>query len=355
MAAAIDAGGAVRATRGQRARTAMLRVAAAIACRLPEPVIAAAATVGGAAWYRLAPARTRQARRNLERVVTHLASTGRGGDRIRTAAATPQGLDRLVRLAYRHAVRYYIDMMRVSAGPRLLPTRFTVETPEAVERLLATRGSLALVGMHFGALELPTLYLASRGMKDITVPMEVLGDPALQAWLVETRSKAGVRIVGLREARSEMGGALARGEIIGLVGDRDLSGGGVPIPLFGTPARLPVGPALMALESEIPIFVGAVRRVPGGRWMGRLLEVPLATEGNRRARLTGTMTAIAGAFETLIADAPEQWWTLFFPIWDDLSDGGPGRAGRARGRTVPGSAPRAASEGGPGSAPEGGA
>jgi hypothetical protein len=23
-------------------------------------------------------------------------------------------------------------------------------------------------------------------------------------------------------------------------------------------------------------------------------------------------------FERVIADAPEQWWTLFFQIWDDI-------------------------------------
>jgi hypothetical protein len=27
------------------------------------------------------------------------------------------------------------------------------------------------------------------------------------------------------------------------------------------------------------------------------------------------------AFERVIADAPEQWWTLFFPIWDDIPGG----------------------------------
>jgi hypothetical protein len=35
------------------------------------------------------------------------------------------------------------------------------------------------------------------------------------------------------------------------------------------------------------------------------------------------MTRLAAAFETLIADAPDQWWAIFFPIWPDLeADGG---------------------------------
>ena len=33
------------------------------------------------------------------------------------------------------------------------------------------------------------------------------------------------------------------------------------------------------------------------------------------------MTRLAAAFETLIADAPDQWWAIFFPIWPDLEAG----------------------------------
>jgi hypothetical protein len=30
------------------------------------------------------------------------------------------------------------------------------------------------------------------------------------------------------------------------------------------------------------------------------------------------VTAEARAFEDVIALAPEQWWSVFFPIWPDL-------------------------------------
>ena len=320
MAAASDTGDVpARATGLQRARVFLLRAAAWVACRLPDPLISAIARVGGAAWYLATPDRARQARLNLGRVVHHLASAGTASPAVVAAAGDPGALEAMVREAYRQAVRYYLDMVRVSAGARLLPTRFSLETPDVVERALSADGSIALVGLHFGALELPTLYLAQRGRKRITVPMETLGDAALQAWLVETRSRTGVHIVGLREARREMSGALARGEVIGLVGDRDLSGGGTLVSLFGVPAPLPVGPALMAIESGIPVFVGAVRRVAGGRWVGRMIEVEIGRDGNRRARLMATMDAIARGFEALIADAPEQWWTVFFPIWGDIA------------------------------------
>jgi hypothetical protein len=35
-------------------------------------------------------------------------------------------------------------------------------------------------------------------------------------------------------------------------------------------------------------------------------------------RTRGALVGVAAAFEELIGKAPEQWWTLFYPIWDDL-------------------------------------
>jgi hypothetical protein len=34
--------------------------------------------------------------------------------------------------------------------------------------------------------------------------------------------------------------------------------------------------------------------------------------------MTGGMAALAAAMEEAVAVAPEQWWSIFFPIWPDL-------------------------------------
>jgi KDO2-lipid IV(A) lauroyltransferase len=135
--------------------------------------------------------------------------------------------------------------------------------------------------------------------------------------------------VTLQEARRALQAALRDGTSVGLVGDRDLTGGGVPIQLFGAPAQLPLGPAMLAVESGAPVFVVGARRTGVGRYHGRLVPVAVPANGSRRERVTATMTAIAGAFEEVIEDAPEQWWAVFFPIWPDLEGAAPaGRDGR---------------------------
>jgi hypothetical protein len=46
------------------------------------------------------------------------------------------------------------------------------------------------------------------------------------------------------------------------------------------------------------------------------IDVPVS--GSRRERATATTVAVARAFELVVADAPEQWWSVSFPIWPDL-------------------------------------
>jgi KDO2-lipid IV(A) lauroyltransferase len=248
-----------------------------------------------------------------------MAVSGAGPEAVRAAAADPRALERLVRAAFRHAARYYLEVARTPAlTERTIRERLLVETPDVVEAAFADDRPVIFVGLHFGAIELPALYLSLRTGRAAVTPMETIGDPALQRYFVRTRGAVGVRIVGLREARRELLAALRRGESVGLVGDRDLTGGGVDVPLFGAPARLPAGPALLAIEAGAPLYVAAVRRAGPGRYRGQLRSVEVAAEGSRRERLTATLDGLARAFEAAIAEAPEQWWAVFFPIWPDL-------------------------------------
>jgi lauroyl/myristoyl acyltransferase len=223
-----------------------------------------------------------------------------------------------VRSAFRHNARYYLEVARTPAIRRSdLDERMVVETPEVVDRAFTAGQPVIFVGLHFGAIELPALFLAAR-VGGAVAPMETIDDPSLQAYFTRTRGAAGVRIVGLREARRELLGALRDGTAVGLVGDRDLTGGGTLVPLFGAPARLPLGPAMLAVESGADPYVVGVRRVGVGRYLGRLEPIAVPPDGSRRERVTATMTALASAFERIVRDAPDQWWAVFFPIWPDL-------------------------------------
>jgi len=229
-----------------------------------------------------------------------------------------RALERLVRLAYGHAARYYLEVARAPGlRPSDIDEKVEVETPGAAADAFGSGRASIYVGLHFGGIELPGMLLASRAGAAVA-PMESLEDARLQEWFVRTRGVVGLRLVGVREARRELQAALRDGTSVGIVGDRDLTGGGMPTELFGAPAMLPLGPAMLAVESGSSVYVVGARRVGVGRYHGRLEPVAVPANGSRRERVTATMAAIAHGFERIIEDAPEQWWAVFFPIWPDL-------------------------------------
>ena len=225
-----------------------------------------------------------------------------------------------MRRAFRHAVRYYLEVARTGGLTVASATaRVDVETPDEVRDALQTGRPVIIVGMHFGAIELPTIVLSSMVHHAVTAPMETVADPGLQRWFVESRSRVGVNIVPIADARRTLLRAIRRGESVGMVVDRDLVGNGLPVPFFGHPAPIPAGPALLAIETGVPVYAASARRTPGGRYCGKLILVPAPAAGSRRERVTALTAAIAEAFETIVADAPEQWWGAFHPIWPDLA------------------------------------
>ena len=299
-----------------------------LACRLPERPAFRVAALAGDLWYRLAPGRAAQARRNLRRVCGSLAASGRASATVHAAATDPQALERLVRSSFRHAARYYLEVARNPGVTReFVDERLALETPDLIAAAVVPGKAVLFVGLHFGSVELASLFLAFR-VGETVIPMETIDDPGLQAYFERTRGLHGVRLVGLKEARRELLDALRDGIPVGLVGDRDLTGGGIPIPLFGAPAAMPMGPAMLAVESGVPVFGITVRRAGPGHYRGKIVPIEVPTEGTRRERVTTTMTRLAVAFEDLIADAPDQWWAVFFPLWPDLEDGAAVGAGR---------------------------
>lgn len=300
-------------------RARVVVVAAWVACRLPEAPLLALADFAGAVWYRLATERRRRARRNLGRVVRWLVDHEMGSADVRAAAADRRALSHLVRGTFRHAARYYVQLARAPIVDRAYLDRWLViETPDVLEATLGGPGGVLFVGIHMGWYELPALIAAARRGRPTMVPSETVADPDLQAYMVKTRSRLGLELIGLAEAKRMLKGALLRGETVGLLGDRDITGGGIATEFFGAPSPLAAGPALLALETGLTPHVFGVWRDASGVYHVRAEAVPLPAEGTRRERVTAYLAAEARAFERQVAIAPEQWLAVFHPLWPDL-------------------------------------
>jgi lauroyl/myristoyl acyltransferase len=317
---------------------------------LPEGPLVAAAESLGELWYRASPGKAAQARANLGRVCAGLAAQGRGSSLVKRAATDPDALERIVRHAFRHAARYYLEVARAgNESPAEALARIDVETPDEVATALRSGEPVILTGMHYGAIEVPVVVVSDMVGHRVTAPMEIVGDPAVARWFESSRRRVGVNIVPINGARHTLLAALRRGESVGMVADRDLLHNGIPVPFFGHPAPLPAGPALLSVETGRPIYVGAARRMPHLRYRGKLVLVPAPVDGRLRQRVTAVMTSIAEIFESLLADGPEQWFGAFHPIWPDLvvgdPDGDAGGGGQAAGGSADGEPPASRREG----------
>ena len=306
-------------TVGSRLRARLVVAASWVACRLPERPLFAFADFVGELWYRVAPERRRRARRNLARVTRWLAGHDMGTPAARAAAGDGRALSNLVRDAFRHATRYYVQLARAPiVDTAYLDRWLDIEDRAGVDAALDDPQGALFVGLHLGWFELPALVAVHRTGRPAVVPSETVADPDLQAYIVRTRARLGLRLIELGGAKRVLREALEQGQTVGLLGDRVISGGGIEVELFGAPAPLAAGPALLALETGVTPRVFGTWRDADGVYHASMETVPFPAEGSRRERVTAYLQAEARAFERHIALAPEQWLAVFHPIWPDL-------------------------------------
>ena len=166
-------GTAAAARSGQRLRAAARR--ARLFANLPEAPVNALGEAAGELWYRARAGTGRTGAAQLP-AGDRLPGRPRPRQRVDPAAATdPAALERLVRRAFRQAMRYYLDMMRLPGrSPAELDRRLVVETPDTVEDAFGQPGQKVFVSMHFGAVEFPALFAVARTGAPVTAPMETL-------------------------------------------------------------------------------------------------------------------------------------------------------------------------------------
>jgi lauroyl/myristoyl acyltransferase len=126
--------------------------------------------------------------------------------------------------------------------------------------------------------------------------------------------------VPVEHASRELVRALRGGEMVGLAGDRNISGKVVNVPVFGKPAALPLGPVSLARRTGSPLLLAVGVRVSPGRFRGIVRPVPVASTGNSAADDARNLAIFAGLMEELIGQFPEQWLT-FRPFWKTEGDG----------------------------------
>jgi KDO2-lipid IV(A) lauroyltransferase len=178
------------------------------------------------------------------------------------------------------------------------------------------RGQGVIVALpHMGNWDASAPAMRANGLPVVAVA-ERLRPERLYRLFVRHREALGIEVVGLGErglSRS-LARSLAQGKIVALLADRDLTGRGIPVTMFGRPVRIPAGPALLALSTGAPLVTVAIFQTPTG-WRGLVRPLPpIEPTGDKRTDATAIMQLVAAAFERAIAAAPADWH-VFQPFW----------------------------------------
>lgn len=260
----------------------------------------------------------------LARVAGHLAAPvlGRRGAMVARHARRANGTGlspaqerRSVRLAVASYARYWLESLRLPAtDPAEIDARFTIEGRERIDAAL-TAGHGAILGLpHLGGWDVGGSWLVRRGYP-LTVVVEALEPPELFEWFAGLRRSWGMTVIPLdREVTGRVMRALRANEVVALLCDRDLGGGGVEVEFFGERTRLPGGPATLALRTGAPLLPTAVYFAGRGHHAVVRPPLPAARSGRLRDDVTALTQALAYELEDLIRAAPEQWH-LLQPNW----------------------------------------
>ena len=228
----------------------------------------------------------------------------------------PLQLRKTVLQAYRDYGRYWAEVARLGRSSISgLKKDWSVEGEEFLEEALATNGKVILVLPHLGSWEIGALWFARQGWQ-VTTVAEAIQPRELFEWFRKKREKLGLRIFPLEYgATTALAKVLNNKGMIALVADRDISGGGIEVMFFGRKAKLPGGPALLALRNDAVLLPCAVYQRPGGKAHGVILP-PLDTtrRGQLRQDIGRVTQEMAVQFELLIKKAPSQWHA-FQPIF----------------------------------------
>jgi KDO2-lipid IV(A) lauroyltransferase len=168
---------------------------------------------------------------------------------------------------------------------------------------------------HAGNWDHAGSYFCLKGAKLVTVA-EILKPRALFEKFLEYRQAIGMEVLPLDS--SAFGTLLERvqaGKLIALVADRDLSRSGIDVKFFGGTARMPAGPALLAIRTSAPLVTAFVSYTKEGIHI-QLDAIAIPTDGDEDSKVRVVVQRCADNFAIGISKHPQDWH-MMQRIWVD--------------------------------------
>lgn len=233
--------------------------------------------------------------------------------------------DELIRQSIRSYSRYWRESFR-------LPSMDLAATGQQLDRDIQGRERIAdavtagrgavLALPHSGNWDMAGVWLVSAWGEFSTVAERLKPESLFQRF-VEYRESLGFEVFPLSGGEEPPFPALRKrlesGGVVCLLGERDLTGKGVPVEFFGERTSMPAGPAKLAVETGadlLPVHCWFTRDEDGRDGWGFSVGEPIDTGGG----VAAATQALADEFAVNIAAHPADWHMPSPLWWSDLSD-----------------------------------
>lgn len=207
--------------------------------------------------------------------------------------------------------------------------RIEVEGTEHLDRALASGRGCVLLGGHLGS-QAVLRHFARLSPVPVRPLMFRRNDGVLARALdrLDPVSRRQVIEIGAPESLLAAREALAAGEIVGILGDRDPTDPGdgiaerrIVVPFLGDPAMFPTGPMLLVAALRAPVVL--IRATSLGPRHYRVCLAPFESFAaspriDRAAAVRAAVTGLAAFLEAGCRAQPYQWFN-FYPFWKDAA------------------------------------
>ncbi len=233
-------------------------------------------------------------------------------------ALSPRALHSLARENFLNFAKYLVDFFKFLSfdSHRMKDLVHYGNLPGVIDGLLEQGKGVLFVSAHLGNHELGAAAVAALGYKFNGVALFVPNEK-LNNLYQQYRISRGIHTIPFGRAARECIAALRRNEIVGVIGDRDFSAANRTVEFFGRPARLPEGPAKLALATGAPLLPAFMIRLPDDTF-AYIVDEPIWADKSRHT-VDDIVRLVAVAFERVIRQHSEQWF-LFHDLWDVETD-----------------------------------
>jgi KDO2-lipid IV(A) lauroyltransferase len=226
-------------------------------------------------------------------------------------------LDELTKDGMRSYLRYWFDTFRLNkwSKSRIIETTFVVRE-NLLRDPIATKQGCIIALPHAGNWDHAAAYFCSTGIT-LTAVVEKLKPEAIFQKFLAYRQSIGIEAISHKEKTIPiLMERLNQGKLIALVADRDMSRNGIEVNFLGGIAKMPAGPAILALKTGAPLVTAYIRYLEKGIEITFDETIKLPVLGSEEEQIKIVTQSMADNFAKRIKDSPVDWHMLQ-RIWVD--------------------------------------